>query len=68
MKLLAAIAVVPMAIGPMPEKENVLIAALCDGGSISIPIGDGGGEPMGDCHQKGCHAGTCRQKAKGLKT
>ena len=61
---LALLALVPMAIGPLPAEENTLTMTLCDGGSITISLGSGEGEPAGDCDQKGCHAGTCRQKQK----
>nr|WP_298895711.1 hypothetical protein [uncultured Altererythrobacter sp.] len=43
---------------------NVLIAQLCNGGTIAIPLGnDDKPAPIKPCHIKACHAGTCRQKA-----
>ena len=58
---LAVLALIPMAIGPLPQNENSLTVALCNGGTITIPIGQKD-EPskQRDCHQKGCHAGACR--------
>ena len=67
MKLLAAIALVPIAIGPLPQAERTLTVGLCLGGSITIPLGNGDEEPKRDCHQIGCHAGSCREKSKRLK-
>ena len=67
MKFLAAIALVPLAIGPLPQDEQVLNVALCFGGSISIPIGDKDKDRKRDCHQQGCHAGNCREKPKRAK-
>ena len=67
MKILAAMAIVPLAIGPVPEEDPVLIATLCNGGTIAIPLGNKDETPKRDCHQKACHAGTCRQKAKTTK-
>lgn len=61
---LALLALALMVIGPMPQKGETIIAQLCDGGQIEIPVGNGDEVPMRDCHQKACHAGTCRQKAK----
>lgn len=67
MKLLAMLALVPIAIGPLPQGERVLLARLCNGGTIAIPLGDGDREPQRDCHPKGCHAGACREKSKKSK-
>lgn len=64
MKLLAAIALLPLAIGPLPQAERTLTIGLCLGGEITIPIGDGDEAPKRDCHQLACHAGNCREKTK----
>lgn len=61
---LALLAIVPMVTGPQPADENTLTMSLCDGGSITISLGDDDEQPTRDCHQKGCHAGNCRQKVK----
>lgn len=62
MKLLALLALVPGALGPLPQQEEVLVAALCNGGTIEIPLGDKDGGNKRDCHQQGCHAGNCRER------
>lgn len=61
--LFAALALVPVMIGPLPAHAATITAKLCNGGTIAIPVGDGNA-PAGerDCHPKACHAGTCRQK------
>ena len=59
----ALAALVPVLIGPLPQESATLTAKLCGGGEITIPLGkDTPDKP--DCHPKGCHAGTCREKAK----
>jgi hypothetical protein len=61
----ALAALVPVMIGPLPaEPGRTLTMHLCNGGTITIPIGDGSPAQDPDCHPKGCHAGTCRQKDK----
>ncbi len=62
--VLALAALVPVLIGPLPATSAALTAKLCGGGEISIPLGKGSGGDKRDCHPKGCHAGTCREKAK----
>ena len=64
MKLLAIIALLPIAVGPLPVEERVLTVGLCLGGEITIPLGGQDGPGRKDCHQKGCHAGNCREKNK----
>ncbi len=58
----ALLALVPMMTGPIPTDERTLTMNLCNGGSITIPLGEEGEVPMGDCHQQGCHAGNCRKQ------
>jgi len=60
---LALAALVPVLIGPLPAQGATLTAKLCGGGEISIPLGKGTPDKP-DCHPKGCHAGTCREKTK----
>ena len=62
MELLAVLALCPIAIGPLPTPGQTIYARLCNGGSISIPIGEGDEDlPPEPCF-KGCHAGTCRKR------
>jgi hypothetical protein len=61
--LFAALALVPVMVGPLPAQAATITARLCNGGTITIPVGEGGAPADDrDCHPKGCHAGTCRQK------
>lgn len=64
MKLFAALALLPVAIGPLPQAERTLTIGLCLGGEITIPLGNGDTDDKRDCHQQACHAGTCREKSK----
>jgi hypothetical protein len=61
----ALAALLPVMLGPLQAEEQAITAKLCNGGTITIPMGDGG-DPVEDrnCHPKGCHAGTCREKEK----
>jgi hypothetical protein len=58
----ALLTLVPVLIGPLPAENAAITAKLCDGGTITIPLGDGAPVDDGACHPKGCHAGTCRPK------
>lgn len=62
--LLALLALAPMITGPLPQAERSFTATMCGGGSITIPLGNRDDQPERDCHPKGCHAGTCREKSK----
>jgi cation transport ATPase len=59
-------------IGPLPSPPGKPLARqLCNGGTITIELGTipvGGDKPAPDrdCHPKGCHAGTCRER-EGIK-
>lgn len=64
MKLLAILALVPVAIGPLPQDDRTLTINLCLGGEIIIPLDDREQKQDGDCHQQACHAGSCREKTK----
>ena len=66
-KLFALLALVPTAIGPLPQPEDALTIALCSGRSMTIPLGDKQNQPKPDCHSKACHAGSCREKSKRSK-
>jgi hypothetical protein len=56
------LATIPSA--PANADGNVLLAQLCNGGTITIPLGnDDNPAPIEPCHIKACHAGACRQKA-----
>ena len=59
---LAFAVLLPVMIGPLPAEHATLTARLCNGGTIEIPVGGDAPAPEKDCHPKGCHAGTCRQK------
>lgn len=60
----ALAALVPVMIGPLPAQAETITAKLCNGGTITIPLGNGAPRNDGPCHPKGCHAGTCREKEK----
>ncbi|GAB5349720.1 hypothetical protein [Alteriqipengyuania sp. 357] len=61
---LALLAFVPLVVGPAPEGNNAITAALCGGGTITIPLGeDGDDQPPPQSCFKGCHAGTCRKRS-----
>jgi hypothetical protein len=60
---LAFAALLPAMLGPPPAQQDTITATLCNGGTITIPLGDGKTPAdEGNCHPKGCHAGTCREK------
>jgi hypothetical protein len=60
---LALAALLPVMIGPLPPPPGqTLTMQLCGGGTITIPVGGDKPAPERDCHPKGCHAGTCRER------
>jgi hypothetical protein len=61
--IFAISALFPALIGPMPAENGVLVAQLCGGGTITIPLEKEGKDPS-DCHPKACHAGNCRERNK----
>ena len=63
---LALTALVPLIAGTTPHeaKADAITVALCNGGTITIDLGRGEPADERDCHQKGCHAGACREKHK----
>lgn len=60
---LALAALIPVLIGPLPSHSTAINATLCNGGAITIPLGDDAPQDKGNCHPAGCHAGTCRAKS-----
>lgn len=59
----AILALVPIMIGPPPAQASSIEAALCNGGTISIPLRGGGKPELPEpCPMKGCHAASCRKK------
>lgn len=69
-KIFSVLAVASMAIGPVPmgkeEAGRSLTMALCNGGEITIPLGDDEEEAPLDCQSMACHAVNCREKNKRL--
>jgi hypothetical protein len=61
---LALAALLPVMLGPLPAQSTAITAKLCNGGTITIPLGNDAPADDGQCHPKGCHAGSCREKAK----
>lgn len=51
----ALAALLPILIGPMPGESAAITATLCNGGTITIPLGDTG--PPGE-------DGNCRERSK----
>lgn len=61
--LFALSALLPMAAGPMQPEARAMTVELCSGVKIVIPLdGTGPDEPERPCHDKACHAGTCRKR------
>jgi hypothetical protein len=60
---LALAALVPVLVGPLPAESATLSGQMCGGVEISIPLGKVR-EDKPECHPKGCHAGTCRERTK----
>jgi hypothetical protein len=56
----ALAALLPVMVGPLPVASQTISARLCNGGTITIPLGRDAPADDGRCHPKGCHAGTCR--------
>ena len=62
---LALAALLPVMLGPLPAQNTAITARLCNGGTITIPLGDDApADDSGNCHPKGCHAGSCRERDK----
>lgn len=61
---IALAALLPFMLGPLPAASAAITAKLCNGGTITIPLGKDTPAQDNQCHPKGCHAGTCREKGK----
>jgi len=62
--LFAALALLPAMIGPLEAEARALVAPLCGGGAVSIPVAPDGppGPVQGPCCAKGCHTGSSRKR------
>lgn len=59
----ALLALVPLATGPLPrDQDRAIVARLCAGGAVTIPLGDKEPALPEACPFKACHAGGCRKK------
>lgn len=65
--VVAFAALAPVLIGPLPAETATITAKLCNGGMITIPLGDDTPAEERQCHPKGCHAGNCREKDDHLR-
>ena len=63
MNWIPILALVPLALGPLPQEDRVLTIGTCLGVEITIPLSDKDHDQEEDCHPKACHAGTCREKS-----
>lgn len=60
---LLTLAMSPVAAELAPPYERTLVAKLCGGGEIRIPIGSPDKEREDHCPDgKACHAGACRKQ------
>lgn len=59
--LAALLALLPVALGPLPASDTKFTTKLCGGGFVEIPI-KRKLPPDSACHAKACHAGSCRKK------
>lgn len=59
--LASLLALLPLALGPLPAPQTTLATRLCGGGSVEIPI-KRKSPPDPPCHAKACHAGSCRKR------
>lgn len=63
--LLGALALVPAMIGPLEAEARSLVAPLCGGGAVSIPMAPSDAPPgpvQGPCCAKGCHNSSSRKR------
>lgn len=66
--LVALLTLVPAMAGPLPAAGAARIAAaLCGGGTVSIPLSAPQlpGGPESPCCAKGCHSGQSRKRLDG---
>ena len=66
-KSASVIAPEPVGPGAPPAEAHGLTARLCNGGTITIPLGDGGPSEVAPCRPKACHAGPCHEKTDPLR-
>lgn len=61
---LAAAALIAASLPALPAVagDTALTAALCGGGTISIPLGNNRMPLPDPCPLKACHAGSCRRQ------
>ncbi|WP_375291773.1 hypothetical protein [Qipengyuania sp.] len=60
---IVALAPLMMGIVAMPSGEpGAIVAGMCNGGSIVIPLRDGEKRPHPPCGAKACHAGCNRKR------
>lgn len=58
----AAMALLPVMIGPLPQDDGAaLLVELCGGGTLTIDLGQSEDDLPPPCHAKACHAGECRK-------
>lgn len=63
-EILALTALVPLMAGTGPARAgDTITAALCDGGTVTIPLNRKDRHEPAPCHPKGCHGGACRNEA-----
>lgn len=62
--IVGLIALIPTMIGPLPQASGAatLIARLCNGGTIVMPLPDRKRDEPVPCPPKGCHAGCDRKR------
>ncbi|MDR7101030.1 hypothetical protein [Croceicoccus sp. BE223] len=62
--LFALVALVPAMLGSAPRQDSraELVARLCNGGAVVIPLPGKAPAPPARCAQKGCHAGCNRKR------
>ncbi|MBX7540918.1 hypothetical protein [Qipengyuania sphaerica] len=59
--LTGLLALLPLALGPLPVAEKSIKAGLCQGGSVEIPL-KRKAPPEPPCNAKACHSGSCRKR------
>lgn len=65
LSLFASLAMLPAMIGPLEAEARSLVAPLCGGGTMAIPVGPSQGPPgpaQGPCCAKGCHSDSKRKR------
>lgn len=63
--LLGTLALLPAMIGPLEAEARDIVAPLCGGGVMNVPVGSSDqppGPPQGPCCAKGCHSGSSRKR------